>query len=185
MPKLYTIGHSTRTAEAFRDLLAENGVRLLIDVRRFPGSRRWPHFNADAMRQWLSDAQIDYRHEPDLGGRRKGNPDSPNGYWTNDSFRAYADYLSTPEFRAALARLVGLAQERPTAIACSEAVPWRCHRRLIADVLVSRGFEVLDILRPGHAEPHVLNPHAVVQSDGTLIYPAEDATVQQRLPGLG
>jgi uncharacterized protein (DUF488 family) len=185
MTTIYTIGYSTRTAKALAELVVEQGVQQLVDVRRFPGSRRFPHFCADAMRTWLSAAHIDYAHEPDLGGRRKAVAGSPNAYWRNESFRAYADYLSSAEFLAAIDRLTALAQRRITTIMCAEAVPWRCHRQLIADALVVRGFEVLDILGPSNVRPHVLNPHAVVQSHGKLVYPASRETQQLKIPGLG
>jgi uncharacterized protein (DUF488 family) len=166
---IYTIGHSTHSAEAFTEMLVRNGVQQVVDVRRFPGSRRWPHFNQDAMREWLAAARIEYRHEPDLGGRRKGSADSPNTFWENAAFRAFADYMATPEFEAALERLIEAARERPTAIMCSEAVPWRCHRRLIADALLARGIEVLDIVGSSR-RVHELNPHARIDADHRLTY---------------
>jgi uncharacterized protein (DUF488 family) len=174
-PAIYTIGHSTRTAEEFVALLREQGVRRLVDVRRFPGSRRHPQFGRDALAGTLADAGIAYRHEEALGGRRAGDPaagPSPNTAWRHAAFRAYADYTSTPFFQAALRRLMEDGAERRTVIMCAEAVPWRCHRRLITDALLARGVPVLDIIGPGEARTAALSEHAVVRADGTLIYPA-------------
>src|SRR5262249_54431615 len=139
-------------------------------VRQFPGSRKFPHFGRVALEAILAEAGIGYRHEVDLGGRRRGAADSPNDFWRNASFRAYADYMATPEFTAALARLIDLAAERRTAIMCAEAVPWRCHRWLISDALVVRGLEVQHIMDAKHAQPHKLNPNAQLSHDGVLTY---------------
>jgi uncharacterized protein (DUF488 family) len=179
---IYTIGHSTRTADEFIRLLRENGVRLLVDVRRFPGSRRHPQFGRDELAASLAEAGIAYRHEEALGGRRASDRSaaSPNTAWRHAAFRAYADYTATPTFQAALRRLMADGAERRTTIMCAEAVPWRCHRRLITDALLARGAPVLDIMGPGEARPAVLSEHAVVRDDGTLIYPA---TPQQDLFG--
>jgi uncharacterized protein (DUF488 family) len=180
-PGIYTIGHSTRTAEEFVALLREQGIQLLVDVRRFPGSRRHPQFGREALAATLAQAGIAYRHEEALGGRRAGDPSagpSPNTAWRHPAFRAYADYTATPPFQAALHRLMRDGAERRTTIMCAEAVPWRCHRRLITDALLARGVPVLDIIGPGEARPAVLSEHATVREDGTLIYPA---TQQQEL----
>jgi uncharacterized protein (DUF488 family) len=144
---------------------------VLVDVRQFPGSRRYPHFGSAPLAASLAAAGIEYRHEVDLGGRRRGLPDSSNGYWRNASFRAYADYLASPAFEAALARVLELAAHRAVAIMCSEAVPWRCHRWLISDVLVSRDIDVVHILDARNSQPHVLNPNARVDENGNLTYP--------------
>jgi uncharacterized protein (DUF488 family) len=167
---VHTIGHSTRELPDFLALLRAHGIRRLVDVRRYPGSRRHPHFARDALAGALRADGVDYRHEPDLGGRRRGRPDSPHTAWRSPGFRAYADHMDTPAFRAALGRLVELGREAPTAVLCAEAVPWRCHRQLIADVLVARGVEVRHILGPGPAEAHALHPAARVQADGRLVY---------------
>ena len=174
MPAIFTIGHSTRAAGEFANLLAEHGVRQVADVRRFPGSKRYPHFSAESMAPWLGAVGIAYVHLPELGGRRTPSAAaSPNTFWRSASFRAYADYMATDEFRAALARLEELARQQPTAIMCSEAVPWRCHRQLIADALATALWQVTDIIGPGSSRPHAVNPHAQPQPDGTLIYRAE------------
>jgi uncharacterized protein (DUF488 family) len=144
----------------------------VVDVRRYPASRRYPHFARDALAAALSAAGITYHHEADLGGRRTARRDSANTAWRSAAFRAYADYMETPEFEGALARLRELAQARPTAILCAEAVPWRCHRQLIADALAARGEEVGHILGAARVEPHCLSPHAQVLAGGRLRYPA-------------
>ena len=174
---VFTVGHSTREIEEFIGLLRENGVDLLVDVRRFPGSRRHPQFGRDALSASLADAGIAYRHEDALGGRRASDPSggpSPNTAWRVAAFRAYADYMATPAFRSAIERLMEDAEARRPVIMCAEAVPWRCHRRLVTDALLARGVPVLDILGPGGARPAVLSPHAVVQANGGVIYPATD-----------
>lgn len=171
---VFTIGHSTRTLDEFVSLLREHGVSLLVDVRRFPGSRRHPQFGRDALAASLADAGIAYRHEEALGGRRASDPSagaSPNTAWRVAAFRAYADYMATPPFRGALRRLMADAKAGRPVIMCAEAVPWRCHRRLITDALLARDVPVFDIIGPGPAAPAELSPHAVVQDDG-VIYPA-------------
>ena len=169
---LYTAGHSTRSSDEFRELLQGHGVRLLVDVRRFPGSRRHPHFNADALERDLATAGIRYRHEEALGGRRSGRANSPNDAWRNAGFRAYADHALTAEFRRALDRVLRDAARHRTAVMCAEAVPWRCHRRILADHAVARGHRVLHILSPDRITEHELEPHARVAEDGTVRYPA-------------
>lgn len=167
---MFTIGHSTREVGEFVDLLIEFGVTCLVDVRRFPRSKRHPHFAAAPLAAALTEAGVDYVHEPDLGGYRKGRADSPNTAWRSDGFRAYADYMDGPEFQTALKRLIERAGERSAAMMCAEATPWRCHRQLISDALVARGWEVSHILGVGRAEVHALNPSARVLEDGRLIY---------------
>ena len=168
--------------EDFLALLREHAIACLVDVRRFPGSRRHPHFAGEALSAALGAAGIEYAHEPDLGGYRKSTgADSPNTAWRNASFRAYADYLDTDQFRSALQRLIGRAgagagagagaTTGATAIMCAEAVPWRCHRQLISDALVARGLEVLHILKPGKSLAHELNAAARLLGDGRLEYP--------------
>ncbi|HEX5759713.1 MAG TPA: DUF488 domain-containing protein [Thermoanaerobaculia bacterium] len=172
MARVHTAGHSTRTADELLALLAGAGVELLVDVRRFPASRRHPQFGREALAAALAAAGIEYRHEPDLGGRRAPRPDSPHTAWRVAAFRGYADHMETPEFAAALARLEALAAARRTAVLCAEALPHRCHRRLIADALVARGHEVVHLLAPGRAEQHALHPEARVLADGRLLYAA-------------
>ena len=181
---IYTIGHSTRGIDEFIALLREHGVEVLVDVRRFPGSRRHPHFGSTALAASLAAAGIGYRHAEALGGRRAADIDaaSPNTAWRHAAFRAYADYMATPPFQAALAELIELAGERTAAIMCAEAVPWRCHRRLITDALLARGIAVTDIIGPGPASPARLSEHALVQADGSVIYPARPE-VQEELFG--
>ena len=169
---IYTLGHSTRPVEELIALLREHAVDLVVDVRRYPGSRRYPQYGRDVLAASLSAAGIAYRHEEDLGGRRRATPDSPNTYWRNAQFRGYADHLAMPAALAAVDRLAAEAPARRLALLCAEAVPWRCHRQLIADTLVSRGLEVLHIVAPGRAERHVVNPHARAEPDGRIVYPA-------------
>src|SRR5437868_4029996 len=144
--RLFTIGHSTRSLDEHLQLLRRHGIERLVDIRRYPGSRRYPHFSRDALALSLPAAGIEYIHMPELGGRRKPLPDSPNLGLRNEQFRAYADYMATPEFHAAIDAL--LASEKVTVYMCAEAVPWRCHRNLVSDELVRRGVEVLHILGP-------------------------------------
>ncbi len=178
--RICTIGHSTRALADFTAMLAAAGVACVADVRRFPRSRRHPHFNGDALAHSLAEAGISYRHFEALGGRRGKAPAKPshNTLWREEPFRNYADYAETEEFRAALDALVALAAERPVAVMCAEAVWWRCHRRIIADYLVARGLEVVHILDKGKLEPATLTPGAMARPDGTLLY----AGNEPRLP---
>ncbi len=169
---IYTIGHSTRELAEFLGLLAAHRVTQVVDVRRYPASRRHPQFARDALATALEQTGIHYHHEADLGGRRAARRDSANTAWRSAAFRGYADYMETPEFEDALERLRELARARPTAILCAEAVPWRCHRQLIADALVARGEEVGHILGAARVDPHRLSPHAQVLTGGRLRYPA-------------
>ena len=167
---VYTIGHSTRPIDAFLDLLRAHGVQRLIDVRTIPKSRHNPQFGGDELSQSLQCAGMAYTHMPDLGGLRRPRKDSPNMGWRNTSFRGYADYMQTPQFREALERCLELAAEQRVALMCAEAVPWRCHRSLIADALVARGIDVREIVNATDARPHALTPWA--QVDGfSVTYP--------------
>lgn len=166
-----TIGHSTRAIGELVGLLATHGVVEVVDVRRYPVSRRHPQFARAALRVALREAGIAYRHEPALGGRRSARRDSPNTGWRSAGLRGYADYMATATFRRALERFVELARTGPTAILCAEALPWRCHRQLIADALVARGESVGHILGPGRLDAHRLAPHARLLPDGVVCYP--------------
>jgi uncharacterized protein (DUF488 family) len=167
---IHSVGHSTRTIEDFLALIEAHGVRQIADVRAFAASRRLPHFNREPLAERLAQHGVAYRHMPGLGGRRRPRPDSPNDGWREAGFRAYADYMATPEFSRALSELREFAARAPTAVMCAEAVWWRCHRRLIADALVHAGVEVRHILSTTRAEPHEMTPFAVVR-DGVLMYP--------------
>ncbi len=173
-PPIFTIGHSTRTLEQFIDLLRAHEVELVADVRTVPRSRHNPQFNRDTLPVALASGGIEYRHLSGLGGLRRPSPDSPNTGWRNDSFRGFADYMQTAEFVAGLDELLGLAQHWRVAIMCAEAVPWRCHRSLIADALFARGVLAEHIISAGHSQVHRLTPFAC--AEGTHItYPSTDA----------
>jgi uncharacterized protein (DUF488 family) len=168
---VWTIGHSTRSLDAFVELLREHAITHLVDIRRFPASRRHPHFAGAALSRALAERGVRYTHEVDLGGHRKPEPGSPNLFWQNEAFRGYADHLRTDAFRAALSRLEDHARLARTVVLCAEAVPWRCHRQILADALVARGLEVRHILGPGPSRAHELRAEARVES-GVLVYPA-------------
>jgi uncharacterized protein (DUF488 family) len=171
---IYTAGHSTRSAEEFLALLTAHCIGRVVDVRRYPASRRHPQFAAAALAGALEATGIAYEHAGDLGGRRPPCKDSPHTAWRSAGFRGYADYMDTPAFDEALTRLVALDGEPPVAIMCAEAVPWRCHRHLIADALVARGLTVRHILGPAEATVHRLSPHAQVLAGGRLRYAASE-----------
>jgi uncharacterized protein (DUF488 family) len=166
-PTIFTIGHSNHEQDAFVRLLTAFDVEILVDVRRYPGSRRLPWTNAAGLERLLP---IDYLHLGELGGRRRPSADSPNGYWENDGFRGYADHMASGEFASGFDRLCRLARRRRVAVMCAEALWWRCHRRLIADALLVHDFEVSHIDARGDAAPHRLTEQAVVE-DGRLVYP--------------
>jgi uncharacterized protein (DUF488 family) len=172
--RVWTIGHSDRSLDEFVALLAGNGVTLVADVRSVPRSRHAPQFAIDTLPASLAEHGIGYAHFKGLGGWRHARADSLNTGWRNASFRGYADYMQTPAFEAALGELIAAAAERPTALMCAEAVPWRCHRSLIADALVVRGIEVCDILGPGSVRPHELTKFAHVEGE-RITYPPEGA----------
>ncbi len=169
-PVIFTIGHSTRLVDEFIALLKTHGIERLVDIRTVPRSRHNPQFNADALPATLAVAGIEYEHSPGLGGLRHARKDSLNTGWRNPSFRGYADYMQTPEFEGALGRLIEESKSRRLAVMCAEAVPWRCHRSLVADALSARGIEVLHIMGPGSPRPHVITPFAKLE--GTRVtYP--------------
>jgi uncharacterized protein (DUF488 family) len=175
----YTIGHSTRSAPEVATLLRDADVRLVADVRAFPSSRRYPQFNRDALAAWLGETGVRYVHMPALGGRRTPAPDSPNGGWQERAFRGYADHMATPEFQRALAELEEAARATPTAIMCAEAVWWRCHRRLIADALVVRGWRVEHLGIGDGRVLHQLTEFAVVGAGTAITYPPAQATLPE------
>ena len=190
--RVYTIGHSTRALEELVALLREHAVKRLADIRRYPGSRRYPHFSRDALEVSLPERGIEYVHIPELGGRRKPEAASPNTALRNEQFRAYADHMTSDEFRLAVdGLLAGQAEACPTegrssaarcgtgfslCVMCAEAVPWRCHRNLLSDELLRRGWEVVHILGHGEAKRHEMSPDARVVGD-RLVYPAGQSTL--------
>ncbi len=166
---VHTLGHSTLALEDFLSLLAAHAIDAIVDVRRFPASRRHPHFAREPLAAALASRGAAYSWLPALGGRREPKPDSPHAAWRNASFRAYADHMDSAEFEDGLAVLLGIARDRRAAIVCAEAVPWRCHRQLIADVLLVRGVEVLHVTGRGGGDPHRLTPFARPEG-GRVIY---------------
>ena len=168
-PTVWTVGHSTRSPEEFLKLLNAYKIELVADVRRFPGSRRLPHFASEALSADLATADIAYQGLPSLGGRRRADPRSLNVGWRHPAFRAYADHLATEEFAAGLFELMLLAHGLSTVIMCAEVLWWRCHRRLIADVLTSLGFPVVHLRGLGVAEAHTISPPARIVR-GRLLY---------------
>ncbi|HLI21664.1 MAG TPA: DUF488 domain-containing protein [Stellaceae bacterium] len=171
---VFTIGHSTRPLAAFIAALRSAGVDALADIRRFPKSRRYPHFNSERLAPALAAEGIEYRHIPELGGRRGKRSDgqpSPNTLWRQEPFRNYADYAETPEFRAAFDQLRAMSQDKTVAIMCAEAVWWQCHRRIVADYLLAAGYSVEHIFDDKKREPATLTPGAQPRGDGTVVYP--------------
>jgi len=175
---LYTIGHSTHPIEEFIRLLTMHRVEIVADVRSFPGSRRWPQFNREALAQTLEASAIDYSWMKALGGRRQGKPaDSPHTAWTVAAFRSYADYADTTEFETGLAELIAIASVRRTAIVCSEGLWWRCHRRIISDHMTIRRWAVEHIMPDGKLSRHELADFASIRG-GRIVYDGG----QPRLP---
>lgn len=166
---VWTVGHSTRELSELMAMLNANDIQAIADVRRYPCSRRYPHFNHDVLAERLREQKIDYVSFPRLGGRRRPRPDSPNTAWRSASFRGYADYMDTDEFRKALADLLRLARSKRTALLCAEALWWRCHRALISDYLKAHDVQVLHITDLGQVEPHPYTPAAQI-IDGRLSY---------------
>lgn len=177
-PTALTVGHSTRTAAELIGLLEAHGATLIADVRKMPRSKRNPQFNADTLSVELEKRGVGYLHLPSLGGLRRPCPDSSNTGWRNESFRGYADYMQTPRFREGFEEAVRLCGEGRPCLMCAEAVPWRCHRRLIADALLARGLAVGHILSESRLQTHTLTPWARVEPDtGLLTYPPEEESL--------
>ncbi len=170
-PQLFTVGHSTRSLQELAEILHAASVEQLVDVRTAPRSRRHPQFNRESLGERLPELGIAYLHEKRLGGFRRPAADSPNGAWEHQGFRGYADYMASAEFGQALAELERRALARATCVMCAEAQWWRCHRRLIADALVTHGWRVLHLGLGGAPVEHELTPFAVVGPDGMLTYP--------------
>ena len=163
MTSVFTVGHSNHSLERFLAILAAHNIYIVIDVRRIPGSRKWPHFNAAALAESLPSAGVEYVPLPELGGRRRPRPDSPHVAWRVEAFRGYADFMDTPEFAQCRTRVIEAANGRRAALMCAEALPWRCHRSLIADALLAREWEVLDIVSEREARPHRLPDFARIE----------------------
>lgn len=178
---LWTVGHSTRSLDDFIALLQAHGIRRLVDVRTIPRSRHNPQFNKDQLPESVKPAGIQYVHMPALGGLRHACRDSVNGAWRNASFRGFADYMQTAEFEVALKELIRLAPSRRTAIMCAEAVPWRCHRSLIADALLVRGLKVEEITSETATRPHTLTPWACVVGEH-ITYPTVPVPQREATP---
>jgi uncharacterized protein (DUF488 family) len=166
---LWTVGHSNHSIEKLVQILHAHNIEIVIDVRRFPASRKWPHFNAAALGATLPAAGIGYRGLPELGGRRRPLPDSPHTAWRVEAFRGYADFMDTPAFAVGREKIEQIARGKRAAVMCAEALPWRCHRSLIADAFVARGWEVQDILSEKEVRAHRLPDFARV-ADGQITY---------------
>jgi len=166
---VWTIGHSTKTLEEFIELLHAFSIKQVVDVRHYPGSRKFPHFNKEPFSQSLDKVHIQYEHIEALGGRRKAAMDSPHTAWRHPAFRGYADYMQTPAFREGIHQLEQLATKTPTAYMCSEAVWWRCHRSMISDYLKAKGWNVQHIMGIGNAKEHPYTAPARVVN-GQLTY---------------
>lgn len=169
MDVLYSVGHSTRSADEFVALLRAYGVGGVADVRTIPASRRHPHFSGESLRERLERDGLEYRHLPDLGGLRRPRRDSKNVAWTHPAFRGYADYMEAPAFERGLSALLSFANAKTVAFMCAEALWWRCHRRLVSDALVARGAAVRHILSASEARAHELPPFARVVA-GRAVY---------------
>lgn len=177
---IFTIGHSTRPLAEFIELLRANGIQRVMDIRTIPRSRHNPQFNRETLGASLRKSRIAYLHLKKLGGLRRARSDSINLGWHNASFRGFADYMQTAEFEAGLDRAIKLAKRKPAALMCAEAVPWRCHRSLVADALVIRGVTVMDIVSASPPRPHKLTPFARVR--GTRITYPTDKPQKRRRP---
>ena len=170
-PHIWTIGHSTHPLEEFLEWLHSHKMEALVDIRRYPGSRKYPHFNREALADSLPKNGIFYHHFENLGGRRKAKPDSVNQVWRHPSFRGYADYMETSEFKSTIEELKAIAAEKRTVIMCSEAVWWSCHRAMVSDYLKTEGWKVLHIMSPHKTTEHPYTKPAKIE-DGKLVYKA-------------
>jgi len=170
---IWTVGHSNRTLEQFLDLLGSQEIQLLADVRRFPGSRRLPHFGQENLSKSLTDAGIEYVHFPELGGRRKALANSPNTVWRNEAFRGYADFMMSREFHEGIKRLLEFARKKRTAIMCAEALWWQCHRSMISDYLKAEGNNVIHIMGANKTEEHPFTSAARLVNGKLSYAPAE------------
>jgi len=168
LPFIFTVGHSNRSLEDSLAILKAHGIQRILDVRRYPVSRKWPHFDAAPLAASLGRAGIDYSGQARLGGRRRPRPDSPHRAWREEGFRGYADFMDTPEFAEGLAEVERLAAERPSALMCAEALPWKCHRSLIADALVVRGWEARDVISEREARIHAIPKFARVEGERVI-----------------
>jgi uncharacterized protein (DUF488 family) len=168
LSRIWTVGHSNHPIEKFLSILQAHRIERVLDVRRFPASRKWPHFDASSLAATLPAGGIDYVAMPELGGRRKALPDSPHVAWRSEPFRGYADYMDTAEFATALEKAMTLARELRTALTCAEALPWRCHRSVLADAFLARGWEVLEIINEKEARPRKLPGFARVERERVI-----------------
>jgi uncharacterized protein (DUF488 family) len=180
---IFTIGHSTRAFEEFLEFLQAHGIKRVIDIRTIPRSRRNPQYNLETLGPSLEVAGIEYIHLKELGGLRRPKPGSKNTGWRNESFRGYADYMGTPEFQTALSRAIELSQNKPTALMCAEALPWRCHRSLVADALTTRDILVKHIMSARLANQHKLTPFAQVRGKKITYY--SDKPARRKSPTVG
>ena len=179
MTVVWTVGHSTRTLEEFLALLDREGIRRLVDIRTYPGSRRYPQFNRETLAASLEAHGIHYTHLAALGGRRRPQPDSANSAWRNEGFRGYADHMRSAEFHEGIDALIAMADREPTTVMCAEAVPWRCHRTLVSDALVARGVDVRHIM-DDRTTPHTLTKFAWIE-EGEVHY----GDPRHAIPGQG
>lgn len=173
---IYTIGHSTRTQKEFIAILQSFKIELVADIRSYPGSKRYPHFNKESLQKILPGYKIIYQHFPELGGRRKTSANSKNTAWKNDAFRGYADYMDTEDFKEGIIKLEEIATQYRTAYMCSEAVWWRCHRSLVADYLKWKGWQVIHIMGENKSEEHPYTSPAKI-IDGKLSYSKDQQTL--------
>lgn len=168
MPSVFTVGHSNHPIDKFLGILRAHDIERVIDVRRFPVSRKWPHFDAENLAKSLPAAGINYAGMAELGGRRKPLPDSPHSAWRVDAFRGYADFMDTEEFARSLENALALAREHRATLMCAEALPWRCHRSILADAFLARGWEVFEILSEKEARPRKLPDFARLEGERVI-----------------